>query len=436
MDLNRIYKNPGLEARRLEFMRQLRGEQALREANQASRSVQRQIQQGFERYDKSKTAPLSKWIAECALKLDANERSKFRALLTALGRRGSKVLSERKLVIGLSHLARFWPRWLREPTFFDAHSYNASRQFGELARFLLARWPVPKCFDDAWGGRATDAHREWFIHIGSGGNLRTAEGLPFPLTKMMSHHAMHAPDDVSVIQALRWGQVRALGGSERLARAVIASALREAQTDEPFWITVVHFFTANPMLDPRQVGPVVDWIRNQRFVAEPHYVENGVVRGGGVPQPNLSMKGRTAESVLRQVELWHRQLNRESKGKTTGWPSCGIAGFERIEGPEGAQKIIRIDEIVTSAELLQEGRTLRHCVASYARSCAQGVVAIFSLKVDGGGGFDRRLTIEIDLRSKRVVQARGRFNAMPQPVDERYLRGWASQRGLIVAVFY
>jgi hypothetical protein len=347
------------------------------------------------------------------------------------------VLSDRRLVVGLSHLARFSSRWLREPTFFVAHSYNASRQFGELARFLLARWPVPKCFDDAWDERATDVQREWFIHVGGGGNLRTAPGLPFPLTKMMAHHALEAPDDVTIIQALRWGQVRALGGSERLARAVVDSALRNVQGDEPFWATVVHFFTTNPMLDPRQVAPIVDWIGNQRFVAEPRHIENGVVRGGEIPQPNLSMKGRTVESVLRQVELWHRELNRAAARTTTAtaWPTCGIAGYERIEGTEGSQKIVRVDEIVTAAELLHEGRTMRHCVASYARSCAHGEVAIYSLKLDSGTGFDRRLTIEVDVLSKRIVQARGRCNRPPQPIDERYLRGWATQRGLMIVSY-
>ena len=76
---------------------------------------------------------------------------------------------------------------------------------------------------------------------------------------------------------------------------------------------------------------------------------------------------------------------------------------------------------------------MRHCVASYARTCARGAAAIYSLKLDSGSGFDRRLTIEVDARSKRIVQARGRYNAMPQPLDERYLRNWAAATGLTVA---
>jgi hypothetical protein len=36
------------------------------------------------------------------------------------------------------------------------------------------------------------------------------------------------------------------------------------------------------------------------------------------------------------------------------------------------------EEIITSVRLQHEGRAMRHCVASYARTCARGAVAIFS----------------------------------------------------------
>ncbi|MDB5331926.1 MAG: hypothetical protein JWP03_3077 [Phycisphaerales bacterium] len=433
MDLHRIYNNPGLEARRVELVKRLQAEEVLRASHEGSSSTERQVELGFHSFDKQKKSRLAQWIAECAQPLNAKERSAFRTLLCAMARQHSRLLNERKHIGAMSRLARCESRWLRDPVEFSARTYNAARQLGELARHLLARWPVPKFFDSAWGERSTDAHREWFIHVGAGGNLRTAEGLPFPLTKMMAHHAMLAPDDSSIVPALRWGQVLALGGSERLARAVIGTSLRDAQADEPFWLSVIQFFVDNPMLDPQQVGPIVDWIHNQRFIGEPQRIVNGVAQGGEIPQPNLSMKGRTVESVLRCVERWHRELNRSPIKGTLLWPPCGIPGYERIEGTEGSERIVRIDEIVTSADLLQEGRIMRHCVASYARTCARGAAAIFSLKIDHGAGLDRRLTIEVNVRSKCIVQARGRCNAMPQPIDERYLRNWATVAGLSVA---
>ncbi len=434
MDLNRIYNNPGLEARRLALQKRLQAEKVLRESH-ASASLARQIEQGFRGCSRQKKSRLTCWIDDCAQQLPSSGRDAFRGLLLAVEERSAPLLRERRHIGALSRLARFSSRWMRTPSGFSARSYNADRQFSELGRDTYWAWPG-RCrrFLTMPGAVAsTDTHREWFIHLGAGGNLRTAPGLPFPLTKMMSHHALAAPDGTSIIPALRWGQVRALGGSERLARAIIDSLLRGTQEDEPFWLSVLQFFVANPMLDPQQVAPIVDWIWNQRFVAEPRRVVNGVVCGGGIAQPGLSMKGRTAESVLRQVERWHRELNRATIAHAKMWTTCGVRGYERVEGTEGSQTIVRIDEIVTSTDLQQEGRAMRHCVASYAHSCARGASAIYSLKRDEGSGYERRLTVQLDVASKRIVQARGRFNALPLPLEQRYLRSWATVAGLAIA---
>ena len=48
--------------------------------------------------------------------------------------------------------------------------------------------------------------RDWFVHIGDGKNIRSA-GTPIPLTKLMAHHFMQAPDEITIEGALRWGQI-------------------------------------------------------------------------------------------------------------------------------------------------------------------------------------------------------------------------------------
>jgi hypothetical protein len=245
---------------------------------------------------------------------------------------------------------------------------------------------------------------------------------------MMAHHAISAPDDLSIMQAIRWGQVRACGGSERVARAIVSTMLRDTIADEPFWLTVMQFFAANPMLDWRQIGPTVDWIYNQRFVPAPQIPPV-------IPQPNLCMKGRSVESVLREVERWHRQLNRAVIPGAISWPTCRIAGLEMIDESEPLPLVVRIDEIVTSSGLLEEGRAMSHCVASYARSCARGASAIFSMRINRAGGFERCLTIEVDPRARQIVQARGKCNVLPSPSQQRYLALWAADVELAICRF-
>jgi hypothetical protein len=191
------------------------------------------------------------------------------------------------------------------------------------------------------------------------------------------------------------------------------------------------------MLDPQQVGPLVDFLRAQRFEVGPARFVNGVVQAGVIPQPNLSMKGRTVETLLRQMRQWHRQLARETKAAASPacWLPSGIAGYERVEGTPPKQRLFRVVELVTSDDLRKEGAAMRHCVASYAHSCVERRCAIFSLREEDGSAGPplRRLTIEVIIQNRRIVQARGRFNALPDGVDQRILRAWATTAGLTAA---
>jgi hypothetical protein len=151
------------------------------------------------------------------------------------------------------------------------------------------------------------------------------------------------------------------------------------------------------------------------------------------------MKGRTAASLLRQVHDWHRQLaggtGRDVQdARRLVWATAGIPGFDRVEGEPGNQRRFVVTELLSSAELLADGRAMRHCVYSYATRCARGHCAIFSLRMDGGTGkgLERRATVEVTPQIKAVVQVRGRFNAEPDPVDQRVLRAWAVAAGLTV----
>jgi hypothetical protein len=194
------------------------------------------------------------------------------------------------------------------------------------------------------------------------------------------------------------------------------------------------------MLDPHQVGPIIDFLHAQRFERGPARVEGGTVVAGVVPQPHLSMKGRTVESLLRQMQAWHRMLARETKagagaGTPIKWRPSGIDGYERVEGTPGNQRLFRVVELLDARELAYEGRAMRHCVASYAHSCAGGRCAIFSLREEFGAGAQtmRRLTVEVSVAHRRIVQARGRLNAPPGGVEERILRAWATTARLVIA---
>jgi len=73
---------------------------------------------------------------------------------------------------------------------------------------------------------------------------------------------------------------------------------------------------------------------------------------------------------------------------------------------------------------------MHHCVYTYASSCCAARSAIYSLQADVGKGPERRLTVEVNVATRQIVQARGRLNAPPTQLDRRVLSAWAAAAGL------
>ena len=187
----------------------------------------------------------------------------------------------------------------------------------------------------------------------------------------------------------------------------------------------------HPELDLAHVGPIIDYIQHQRFVAQDVIIAHGVVERRGPAQPNFTMKGRTPASLLRQVDAWHRTLARIEQPKAE-WPPSGIDSFEFIEGGEkgGNLRVWTIRELLSTKALVDEGRKMKHCVATYAHSCGSGACSIWTLEVENFDGRSKMLTIEVLNGSRMICQARGKCNMLPGEKHLGILRRWAEQAGL------
>jgi hypothetical protein len=343
----------------------------------------------------------------------------------------------------LGTLAGLHREWLRSVDGWKPTSHNPGRQFGQLARYLLARYPVPRFMDSLLLTVHARVEERWFCHVGGGANLRTAPGLTVPLTKRMAHHVLRAPDDFDMVRALRWGEVLGLDGSPRLAEALVRTPLGRrlwSAADEEWWQTVVHWFVNQAMLDRAQVGPIVDYLIYRRFGSDE---EDG--------DRDFSMKGRTATALLRLVEEWHRQLNqarqaaqraRRGRGTRVEWepgrdfPRSGFRSGNWTFGKDERRVMWRLRELTTLDALFEEGRELRHCVASYAWSIERGDCSIWSLQVQRGqlARGERAVTLEVHHRSGAVVQARGFGNRLPNGEELRIIGEWAADNGLQLRV--
>lgn len=347
----------------------------------------------------------------------------------------------------LLQLALWHRNWLRPAEAWQPATHDARGQFGALARHLLVRYDVPVFLDASWFEGFTVAgqqHRNWFVHIGNGQNIRTVPDCPVRLTKGQAHHFLQAPPDVSVVAALRWGQTRGLGGDAFLARAIAASKLESVLPDEPFWASVIHFFVNNARLATGSVSPIVDFVYGQKFGEPAPLGPDGRLNFDDAPEPDFTMKGRTLAALQKRREEWHAQLARETRRPAKAW---NASGFEPLYAQErdahGILNTWTIRELCDSQALQQEGREMRHCVLTYAGGCLQGTTSIWSLRVRPGNDIRTRrlLTIEVNNARRAIVQVRGRCNQTlgafcgkgRVQTAEALLRRWAGQQRLAIA---
>ena len=337
-----------------------------------------------------------------------------------LCRSGGEYRSARQ---GLAALAHHHRRWIRPPEEWTSTVERNGKpqridQFSSLARHLLATYQVPTFLDEAWFAERSDEacqRQQWFIHAGSGGSVRDLD-TPVHLTRRMAHEFMLRNNRESIAHNLRWIQVLGLGGDQVMARAVQSTRLGRHLDDDEFWSTVVLFLAGNPMIDPTLVGPVVDYIHHMRFAPQRIVSEGGGVEEAPPPQPNFTMKGRSATKLLRQVEAWHGHLARVKDVVFQSWQPGGLRPFDlEEENQELGSCRWTVRELLSSWELAAEGSAMGHCVVSYSDQCADGHTSVWSIGLQRNGEENREgvLTVAVDPGRRLVTQARGRHNMLP-----------------------
>lgn len=301
--------------------------------------------------------------------------------------------------------------------------------FQLMARHLLEKYPQPHILWTALEEEPTAAIRlaPVVAHVARGGSLAKApeDIWPFGLTKKQCHEVLNT-NGMGFLTTIRYQQVKPFGGSPRLAQEWMKHRRGSTVGDtaeEAFWATVMAFFAKNPMLDLAQIGPIVDYIQWRRAEDE----------------EDFSMKGRTAGALLRDVEEWHTQLHRAKVVTGELFTPSGIPHYhkayrERIKG-NYVEIHWRITEILSGKELADEGRALHHCVYSYSFSIQRGTTSIWSMTREEGGNTERRITIEVNNKSRRIMQARGRYNRRTDIDEFRAMNEWANKSGLSIGSY-
>ncbi len=344
----------------------------------------------------------------------------------------TKLLDGAEYVKGVMSALRDYNSWQRPIFSWKPRTHNPHKQFASLIQHLFALYDVPAFMDKAWL-KDSRLHQAWYKHIASGKNIRTAEGLPVELTKKAAHYFLLAPENYSIEAAIRYGQILALGGEKRLADAILDTRLTSTFVDDNFWQEVLKFFISNAMLDLVWINPMVDFIWHQKFEDRIEFTEAGVAVNIGPPQPNFSMHRRTVHSLIKQVNDWHTQLGRSGRNsENVRWNKCAINELRFIEGSADSKnmKVWRVYELLSGVELVDDGRQLKHCVASYIKSCVRRSSSIWSMELKTENGIQKCITIEVRLSDRSIRQARGFQDRLPNQKEKEIMQRWATQEEL------
>lgn len=247
----------------------------------------------------------------------------------------------------------------------------------------------------------------------------------------MARHFMLAPDDLSVEQALRWAQVRGLGGKAKLARTVVDSWLRVPTTDEPFCEALIQFLIRNWPISLDETRQVIRFIHDQRFQAAE--MTWGLGAGTEPLQPDFVVRGLTLRSLRRRMAHWREEVIDMHPTLVVQsdriWPATDIGSFCYDDG----EVLWTVEELLSDKALKVEGGIMRHCVATYIHACYRRCTSIWSLKAHTGERSRRVLTIQVSPTTRTISQAKGRKNIAPDERSWFILDQWARREGLTIS---
>lgn len=311
---------------------------------------------------------------------------------------------------------RFWIRPLR--TFAPPGERGGVALIAALVEHLFARYPVPGFLLRAWSGSSLPDFKWvcWTILLGQGGSLHAAaRRFGWALGRGVIARLHEAPADLDPVAACMWAEIAHLGGGrielERLRgdpAFTIDPTGPTAQEEEgerfarradflPFWRqTVAWLIRYRDQLTEEGCRLILAWAMH-RFTEGPRFSWSGRTPKGAEAAARAYEEERLLPYARR---FWARK----------GWDREVLFGG----------RTWTVIELISGRELYEEGRAMHHCVSGYAHRCAAGWAAIFSLREEGW----RRVTVEITVPERRVVQARGACNRAATSEEKDVLQRW------------
>lgn len=347
----------------------------------------------------------------------------------------------------------FSPFWIRDPNEWTGNSKE------DLLAYLFADREYPAFLNEQWinYSLAMDEGfiwQRWLIMLGRGINLSREHSR---LHKQFEKHLSSIPWERlplrlrTTTMILLMAEAKRLGACDktinRLTRnaAFVSSPLRMSAPFLAFWRDTVCWLVKHIHdYDSNQSDEVLAWAIHMHTEGLNVLIRDLSLNGWWELQYKLNedaiwekhcqhpalfrWKGRTTKSALAAARQYHAQLraielaNIAARFGLRGQLSWNPKGWGTTIKAE--QETWEIIELCSLTELIDEGKALFHCVATYAGRCIAGSSAIFSLRLNG----IRRLTIEVNCANRQILQARGNSNRTPSSEESEILQRWYREK--------
>ena len=334
------------------------------------------------------------------------------------------------------NLAKFRDAHLRSVAAWSGCDRSWPAVANSLAQHLITKYRVPVFLSAAWYATDDafgDRKREWFVAHSRGASFRSLN-LPIRMTRRMEHVFLASCDHFTIEYAMRRAELVGLGADVQLVNAVLAARPSLDLHNGGFWRTAWHFLVAHSReINGDHVAPLIDFLHSVRHESIAIDTADGIVMRPP-PIPNLSLKGRTVQSVMRLMEEWHRNVGSAEGGFS--WEPSRIRPLTHetpSHDPAVPPTIWELTELTSSGQLRAEGTALQHCVASYGHGCWKGRSRIWSLRRRRGLSYKSVVTVEINPASRAIIQARGFRNRRASGRALNILQMWAAKEGLRLA---
>ncbi|WP_337044871.1 PcfJ domain-containing protein [Emticicia sp. 17c] len=318
-----------------------------------------------------------------------------------------KWFREKYFVRALLEIIRYKRYWLRPIEEWKPKLKSEHQKFNELVTYLFAKYSFPPFLNYIFFNKEDYFFVGDFIALAQGGSIRAIRS-EIPLSHKMKVEFMQSLVGFRVFEAFRYAQVISLGGDEPLAYHLAYSWLgKKATRDEIFWEKFIRILIAGKITASKVIHELIDYVRFEL-----------------TQNPAYSLKGRTFTSLNRESMRWHEAIKKSQLSKEESvWKPAFFQPFEIAEENEVHYKMI---ELLSDKELVAEGMKMNNCVATYTRHCVKGKSSIVSLrKYQFGSEVERMATIDIELSSKSIVQAKARFNGPINSKATELLTQWA-----------